>query len=540
MKIRIEKDRSVRTAEGHSLSDSDGEYPSALCRAQEPGGAAVTGRTPYHAPAIPAKGVSMKERVVLFLTGLMLLIAFPAFLDIAGAKETVLSDEAKACLGCHGKRGIAKQFQNGESVTAYLDPDKFRNSVHSFLTCSGCHTEFSADSHPSRRFRSKKQYQIKATHECRRCHKDEQIRTNPIHAGLIKGDSEGKATICTDCHSAHSVKPANGGKVFANEGQYCMNCHGYKLSAVFKNGETIDLTVDKSHLAGSVHSKLSCSDCHYGFSSEEHPRRTFKSRREYSLASSESCRRCHFDKYSKTLESIHYAMLSQGNLKAPVCTDCHGSHSIARGSKERSLTTKRCQGCHAGIYEIYAKSVHGKALFDEHNQDVPVCIDCHKAHDIIQAHSLDYREKIPSMCSNCHGNKVLMGKYGLSTDVVKTYLSDFHGVTLGFYKKQREALYKPARPIAVCTDCHGTHTITSTRGTDAALLKANLVKRCQQCHKDAPRNFPDTWLSHYEPTLASAPLVFIVNLMYKIFIPILMIGLFLQILLHIWRYAVDR
>ena len=32
--------------------------------------------------------------------------------------------------------------------------------------------------------------------------------------------------------------------------------------------------------------------------------------------------------------------------------------------------------------------------------------------------------------------------------VLKTYLADFHGVTLGFYKKQREELYKPARPIA--------------------------------------------------------------------------------------------
>ena len=512
----------------------------AFCHVQEFSGCDIVRLLPFRYTVMLCKGVSMKERTVFFALVIFLLCAFPAFVGLVGAKEIVLADEARTCLGCHGKRGIAKQFQNGESVTAYVDAEKFRISVHSFLTCSGCHTEFSADNHPSRRFRSKKQYQIMAAHECRRCHTDEQIKGNPIHAGLLKSDSEGKAAVCTECHSAHSVRPVSGGKVFASEEQYCMNCHGYKLTTVFRNGETIDLTVDRAHLAGSVHNKLSCSDCHYGFSSEEHPRRTFKSRREYSLASSESCRRCHFDKYSKTLESIHYAVLSQGNLKAPVCTDCHGSHSIARGSRERSLTTKRCQGCHSATYEVYAKSVHGKALFDEHNQDVPVCIDCHKAHNILQAHSLDYREKIPAMCSNCHGNKVLMGKYGLSTDVVKTYLSDFHGVTLGFYKKQREALFKPARPIAVCTDCHGTHTITSTRGTDAALLKANLVKRCQQCHKDAPKNFPDTWLSHYEPTLASAPLVFLVNLIYKIFIPILMIGLFLQILLHIWRYAVDR
>lgn len=484
--------------------------------------------------------MNVKGRKIFFTAAILLLCACPAFVDLVSARDVVLSDEAGACLGCHGKQGLVKRFQSGESVNAFVDAEKFKASVHSFLACSGCHSEFSTDSHPSRRFRSKKQYQIRASLECRRCHTDEQIKGNPIHAGLLKGDSKGKAAVCTECHSAHSVKPVTGGKVFAGEGQYCMSCHGYNFSMTFRNGESLRLAVDRSHLEGSVHSKLSCSDCHYGFSSEEHPRRTFKSRREYTIALSESCRRCHFDKYTKTLESIHYAMLSKGNLKAPACTDCHGSHSISRGDKERYLTTKRCQGCHPAIYDIYAKSVHGKALFDEHNQDVPVCIDCHKAHDIIHPHTMDYRESIPAMCSNCHADKAIMEKYGLSTDVVKTYLSDFHGITLGFYKKQRETMDKPARPIAVCTDCHGTHTISSTRGADAALLKANLLKRCQQCHKDAPKNFPDTWLSHYEPTIKTAPLVFIVNLMYKIFIPILVIGLFLQILLHIWRYAVDR
>lgn len=482
----------------------------------------------------------MKGRKNILCVVMLLCFTGVISADIVSAREAVLSDEARSCLGCHGKRGIVKKFQNEESVTAYVDAEKFKASVHSFLTCSVCHSDFSAGNHPDRRFRSKKQYRIKASRECRHCHTVEQLKTKPIHAGLLRAEGEGKPAVCTECHSAHSVMPVTGGKIFSNEGQYCMSCHGFGLSITFRNGEQLSLTTDKSSLEGSVHARLSCSDCHYGFSSEEHPRRTFRTKREYTLASSESCRRCHFDKYTKTLESIHYTMLSQGNLKAPACTDCHGSHSIARGSRERSLTTRRCKDCHPDIYTVYARSVHGKALLDEHNQDVPVCIDCHKAHDIVHPRTLDYREKIPVMCSNCHANKTLMGKYGISTDVVKTYLTDFHGITLGFYKKQREALDKPARPIAVCTDCHGTHTINSTRGTDSAVLKANMLKRCQQCHKDAPKNFPDTWLSHYEPNLKSAPLTFLVNLVYRIFIPVLVIGLFLQILLHIWRYAVDR
>jgi hypothetical protein len=145
------------------------------------------------------------------------------------------------------------------------------------------------------------------------------------------------------------------------------------------------------------------------------------------------------------------------------------------------------------------------------------------------------------MCGNCHANSELMDKYGLTTEVLNSYLQDFHGITLKLYKKQLETGMKTAvRPIAVCVDCHGIHDITRTTGPNSSIVKTNLVKRCQKCHPDATENFPDSWISHYKPSLKKAPLVFTINLIYKIFIPFMMIGLILQILLHIWRYAVNR
>lgn len=66
------------------------------------------------------------------------------------------------------------------------------------------------------------------------------------------------------------------------------------------------------------------------------------------------------------------------------------------------------------------------------------------------------------------------------------------------------------------------------------------MNRCQKCHPGASDEFPDAWLSHYEPSMANAPLVYLINLTYKIFIPFMLIGLILQILLHVWRYAVNR
>lgn len=459
--------------------------------------------------------------------------------DNSFGEVDTLKEEVQRCLECHAKKGIFKTFEDGDTIEAYVDIKRFKASAHGKLQCSDCHIDFTKDKHPNRRFRNKEQYKTKSALVCKKCHICDQLKQKSIHAKLLSDEELGKSHLCTNCHGSHYIKPL-GRKNYTNEEQYCLKCHGYKIDMKFKDGDKISLQIDLSILQNSVHRRLSCSDCHFGFSPSYHPQRNFKTKRDLSIVNSDTCRRCHFDKYTKSMESIHYAILSQGNLSAPICTDCHGSHSIQRFGKERILIARRCQKCHEGIYSIYANSVHGKALIDENNQDVPVCIDCHTAHNIKDPLTLDYREHIPELCSNCHANKALMDKYGLSTDVIKTYLQSFHGVTLNLYRKQREELGRPSRLIAVCTDCHGTHDIISTTNIEPAVLKANLIKKCQQCHKDAPMNFSDSWLSHYKPDIRKTPIIFIIEKLYDVFIPILIMGIVLQILLHIWRYSANR
>jgi predicted CXXCH cytochrome family protein len=460
--------------------------------------------------------------------------------NMTEASEKDLSVETKFCLQCHTKSGIDITFENNESFSVYVDPQSFKTSVHSFLQCSECHTGFSVDNHPKRRFKSLEQFKRRNSLICRRCHKDEHICDKTIHAGLLAKEKRGTSPVCSECHTAHAVMPIEGGKIFMSEKFYCYSCHGYDIKTTYKDGETVSMKIEVSVIDKSVHGMLSCTDCHFGFSSEEHPQRNFRTRRDYVIASSDNCRRCHFDKYSKTMESIHFSELRQGNQSAPVCTDCHGSHSIEHMHRERAIIAKRCRNCHGKIYDDYSRSVHGAALLNEANRDVPVCIDCHKAHDIRNPLTLEWHERIPDICSNCHADVRIMGKYGLSTNVVKSYLSDFHGVTLSLYKKQREAFDKPGRPIAVCTDCHGTHNIMSTMNRDTKEVKLNLMNKCKKCHEDITENFPDAWLSHYEPGIASASMVYIIDLLFSFFIPIMVIGLILQIILHIWRYSFNR
>lgn len=474
----------------------------------------------------------MRVRLCFVLAVLLLLLSLPGAVK---ASPPSGSENVQHCLGCHGNKDFSLELQKGGKLPLYIDINDFAGSVHGSFDCSACHMGFSAEKHPGRVLKNRRDYTVSGSAQCKTCHTKFK---SALHGKMAESAKRG-GKVCVDCHGSHSIKRSQKG--ISKDTSYCLACHGNELAMSFRDGEKQSLKVDPETLAQSVHSKLYCSDCHFGFSVQEHPERTFKSKRDYVIAASESCRRCHFDKYTKTLESIHYAMLSQGNLNTPVCVDCHGAHAISHTGKERTSSAKRCEKCHGEIYKLYASSVHGSALFSENNQDVPVCVDCHRAHNILDPRTFDYREKVPRMCGNCHADKALMDKYGLSTSVLNSYLQDFHGVTLKLYKKQKDFGGKTTmKPTAVCTDCHGIHDITVTTGPQSSIVKANLVKRCQKCHPDATENFPDSWVSHYEPSLKNAPLVYFINLIYKIFIPFMMVGLILQILLHIWRYAVNR
>lgn len=475
----------------------------------------------------------------LWWFALLALLFLPGPAPGAAAVQDLPGDAA-ACLGCHGQKGITIKFESGEKLDAFIDAGKYQASRHGSLPCSSCHSDFSEQSHPERTFKNRDQYASKASVVCRQCHSEDQLKKSPVHAALFAGGNH--SPVCSGCHNPHTVLSAVKGTKVVSENDYCLGCHKHAMGITLRNGQKVSLKVDAAALEGSVHARLACFDCHFGFSGSQHPKRNFSTARDFSLAQAEACRRCHFDKYTKTLESIHYTLLSQGNTAAPVCTDCHGSHTVVQARADKVKSSKRCGRCHEEIFNTYTRSVHGTALLQENNVDVPICADCHTAHTIQEAHSQDYRDRVPEICGKCHGDTALMKKYGLYPGVVNSYLQDFHGITLTSYQRQKESGAAPPsrKAIATCVDCHGIHDITKASGPTTNLVKERLTKRCQKCHPKATEEFPDAWLSHYEPSLKNAPLVFLINLMYKGFIPFMLFGLILQILLHVWRYAVNR
>ncbi|MDO8972220.1 MAG: hypothetical protein Q7U74_16110, partial [Saprospiraceae bacterium] len=327
----------------------------------------------------------------------------------------------------------------------------------------------------------------------------------------------------------------------------CLGCHG-QVGQTMKlpNGEVMSVSVDSKMYDGSVHKNFSCTTCHVSISAYPHPKNAAQSINELRMQNKDACANCHKALAVELKDSAHTLMAKNGNPNTPVCIDCHNAHQQppvkkdANGKptyEEHATIAKVCATCHNGIYEQYINSVHGEGVTAS-NPDVPACDTCHGIHTITDARSVDFRLKSPDMCAKCHTDEKIMGKYKISTEVLSTYVADFHGTTVTLFEKLSpdQQTNKP-----VCYDCHGVHNIAMTNDPKKGLqVKENMLKACQSCHPDANINFPDSWLSHYIPSPDKAPLVYYVNLFYLILIPGVLGGMALVIFTDIYRRIRSR
>ncbi len=307
----------------------------------------------------------------------------------------------------------------------------------------------------------------------------------------------------------------------------CLACHS-KPNQVYKfsNGDTVSITVDSQAYEHAVHANAACQTCHINITGFPHPKNTAQSSREYTLQYKNTCNQCHPNQVKDTSDNAHAKLAQAGNTNTPICADCHNPHTqvaIKKDSNgdpapsERSVIAQTCSKCHSQIVNQYKQSVHGSALFNGSNPDVPACNDCHGIHNLKQARTVEFRLNSPQLCATCHTRKDIMSKYNISTDVLNTYVADFHGTTVTLFSKEKSGVdtNKP-----VCYDCHGVHDIAAVSDPQRGLeVEKNMLATCQKCHPDASKNFPASWMSHYIASPTKYPLVYYVNLFYKIFIP---------------------
>ncbi len=331
----------------------------------------------------------------------------------------------------------------------------------------------------------------------------------------------------------------------------CLGCHTQSgMTIEMPSGEVLPLTINEQDFDASVHgeNEVTCVSCHTTISEFPHPEKTADSIRDFSLENYTTCKQCHDEQYIKTLDSVHQVALAGGNTNAAVCTDCHNPHYQSRLTDEQTgeLTPEArihvpetCARCHSTIYEMYETTVHGSALTGEGNPDVPTCIDCHGVHNITDPTTNEFRLASPiEMCGKCHTDEEKMSKYGISTNVLNTYVGDFHGTTVIF--EQQSPDQETNKPV--CFDCHGIHDIKSVDDPQSGIaIKENLLVKCARCHSDSiPAGFTDSWMSHYTPSVEDYPLVYFVNVFYLILIPFVLGGMVIYVISDIVRRIIDR
>jgi len=316
---------------------------------------------------------------------------------MAGDAAAVLTEEAQECLECHEDESLEKDLTDGETLSLNVDGGIFQRSVHASLGCTGCHLDIVLEDHPEERaVGSRREHRRRISKSCGNCHSAGRPGEGPAHAALV---SQAEAPACAACHASHALESVEEWKASLDDTAYCLTCHSKSIRTTLGNGLSFALTVDETQLRGSVHMDHECADCHQDFGKDDHLVRDFAGKREHSLALTGVCRECHEEMYEQYEGSIHYSMLERGNLEAPVCTDCHGSHFVNPVATLETIAGVPCRRCHQEIFDSYSQSMHGQARGSTGHLDAPICADCHLAHGVRAA---SWTERFKEACLSCH------------------------------------------------------------------------------------------------------------------------------------------
>lgn len=280
---------------------------------------------------------------------------------------------------------------------------------------------------------------------------------------------------------------------FAMDNGQCFDCHGDSgigsWSAREKAGNVkaggpekptrhipsfpgVSLFVDPGLYKASVHTDLSCTDCHADIKDLPHAAR---------LAPVD-CSGCHAEASKASRTSRHVLVHRESKADAPRCVDCHGAHAIPKSSVSTSpvyfrniaATCIRCHGDQGVISRskipipmagrMYEKSIHNRAIVDKGLNKSATCVDCHGSHDLkdrLDPSSPIFRTNIPQTCGKCH-----YGVYAIFRDSA-------HGT----------AFYRGIPDAPGCTECHGEHDIRQASDPGSSVSFAAVSRKtCPSCH----------------------------------------------------------
>jgi len=252
--------------------------------------------------------------------------------------------------------------------------------------------------------------------DCATCHDASVAAFNlSIHALARRQTATSVAATCVDCHTTHEIRRAKdpASTTYAlNLPGTCSRCHGDP--AIIKQGHiaignVADLYKDSIHGRAVSKSGLlvaaNCTSCHG--SHEIRPKADPLSRVNRANIPA-TCGSCHEGIQTQYAGGVHGAAFGKGNMKAPVCADCHSAHQIQRAdvSSWQLDVVRECGTCHVNNIKTYRDTFHGKVTSLGFVR-VATCAACHGAHTILPSsdeRSMTSKGRVLSTCQQCHPN----------------------------------------------------------------------------------------------------------------------------------------
>lgn len=350
----------------------------------------------------------------------------------------------------------------------------FRRGLIVTAVCTSCHFSHNILPHENPKS-SINRNNIAST--CMQCH----TQIEKVHTKVIRGElweqQPHVIPACIDCHQPHQVR-----RVFYDQ-KYddakCMSCHSNKDLNKEVDGERVSLYVDADDIMHSVHADNTCIKCHTNVSHLNSP--------ICKESGKVDCSICHAAQVEEWQLSQHSIELVNGNVDAPYCSDCHGTHKVQKKTDRTSPTFARnipnlCGKCHNiggpgksiledefGIVRDYSQSIHG-SLLESGLTVTATCVDCHSAHrELPEKNPLStvHRDNVGETCAKCH---------------------------LGIYEQFTNSIHSPLvtqtdKELPGCQDCHQAHTIKRIDKDD---FRAEIIDQCGRCHEDVTDTYFDT------------------------------------------------
>jgi cytochrome b subunit of formate dehydrogenase len=163
------------------------------------------------------------------------------------------------------------------------------------------------------------------------------------------------------------------------------------------------------------------------------------------------CSACHEEQSKKLAAGAH----------VPVgCANCHPKHESYPHPEGTPKT--QCASCHSTEAGDFARGIHGQERL-RGNTVAPDCAVCHgDVHETSRTHTAEFRKAVPDTCGMCH------------SEIADQFRASVHGT----------AVARGDLQAAVCTDCHGEHSILPHGDRSSTVSTGRIRETCGRCHGD--------------------------------------------------------